>query len=98
MIADITKAIGQAKMLKIHYKNSERFIEPYTLGYGSENQILLRAFQVAGGTPPSDPIGWRMFRLDRVTHCEVLPTPARSVAAGYRKGDPVMKLGIIAER
>ena len=94
----IKKAIEQAQLLKIWYDNYERIIAPHALGYGSQGQLLLRAYQHAGGSSSGNHVGWKLFRVDRLIRCQYLIDPAGPVASGYKKGDRVMKQGILAER
>lgn len=95
--AAITAAIQNQTCLRIWYEPGERLIEPHTLGRGSDGQLLLRAYQVSGASASGEHEHWKLFRVDRMRDAARDDTPSEAPRPGYKRGDKIMKLGIIAE-
>ncbi|GLK80929.1 hypothetical protein [Methylopila turkensis] len=97
MLEYVIRAIRQKDMIYLDYPPGIRLIEPHAVGYGSDGQLLLRAFQVSGATASGASRSWKLFRLDRVE--QILPAKFVFSAPeqGYRRGDPAMTRGIIVE-
>ena len=60
------------------------------MGFTKEDNPVMRAWQVSGGSVSNEPVGWKLLRLDEAT--EAVVTQQRSLAPrpGYNPGDPVM--------
>lgn len=97
MLDLISTAIEERKRLEINYDPGDRVVEPHAVGYGSEGQILLRAFQVSGVSKSGEHENWKLLRVDRLKAAndngETFPGPRE----GYKKGDKAMTRGIIRE-
>ena len=93
----IANAIKDRERLYIEYDPGGRLIEPHAFGRGSDNQLLIRAFQVEGESASGEHTNWKLLRLDRVRAVsgsgQAFPEPR----PGYKRGDSAMKNGIIAE-
>jgi predicted DNA-binding transcriptional regulator YafY len=94
---EIADAIRNKRCLKIFYAPGERLVEPHTLGLGKDSQILLRAYQIAGASSSGEPEHWKLLRVDRIGNIEPGTGSSSAPRPGYKKNDPVMKGGIIAE-
>lgn len=90
-------AILDKKVISLDYEPGMRVIEPHALGFGSEGQILLRAYQTAGASASGEHENWKMFRLDRIQSATETGQSFDGPRTGYRRGDKAMKRGIIAE-
>ena len=97
MIQQLTEAIQNKLQLRIFYDPGERLIEPHTLGYSANRNLLLRAFQVSGASSSNEHRDWKLFRLDRIGSLEPTDGSFDSPRTGYKRGDPAMKGGIIEE-
>jgi predicted DNA-binding transcriptional regulator YafY len=97
MLPILVKAIEDRRLVSIWYDPGVRVIEPHAIGYGSEGQVLLRAFQVAGASESGQPVHWKLFRLDRITDAKLNGRSFRKPRPQYRRGDPAMTRGIIAQ-
>lgn len=97
MTSLIIEAINTKKALVIYYPPGRRIVEPHTLGYGTGGQILLRAFQVSGASASEEHINWKLFRIDRTVQVAFAGYHFRGHRFGYRRGDSVMRGGIIAQ-
>jgi len=96
MIDLIKTAILQRRRLAVYYDPGVRLIEPHVLGYGSDNQVLLRAFQVSGASASGEPANWKLFRLDRFGKIDDGGEGFREARPLYNPDDSIMKGGIIA--
>lgn len=97
MTIKIVEAIRTKKRLRIFYEPGERLIEPHALGKGSNNQILLRAYQVEGASASGEHEHWKLFRLDRIRALTPDGSPSLAPRPGYKRGDKHMKGGIVEE-
>lgn len=96
MIEAISSAIRLRRVLRVSYDPGERLVEPHCLGWGSEGQVLLRAFQVSGASASSEHREWKLFRLDRMVRCIEGGDEFPGARPLYNPNDRVMKGGIIA--
>ena len=95
----ISEAIRHGHELLIRYRGGGvRVVEPHTLGVGSKGQLLMRAYQTGGDSKSGETDKWKTFLVDEID--EVTDTGGASgpPRLGYRRNDPLMKSGIIAER
>jgi len=97
MLALLTAAIEGRRLVSIWYDPGVRVVEPHALGYGSDGQVLLRAFQVAGATESGQPVHWKLFRLDRIKDAKLSGRSFRKPRPDYQRDDRVMTRGIIAQ-
>lgn len=97
MIELLKSAIGSRNLVYLSYDPGGRVIEPHALGYGSDGQILLRAYQVEGVSASGEHENWKLFRVDRISAADVDGTCFQGPRDGYRRGDRHMRRGIIIE-
>jgi hypothetical protein len=83
--------------VSIWYDPGVRVVEPHALGYGSDGQVLLRAFQVAGATASDLPVHWKLFRLDGIKDAKLNGRAFRKPRPEYQRNDRAMTRGIIAQ-
>jgi len=97
MLDEIVAAIQQQRALTINYHPGLREIEPHAVGYGKRRQLLLRAFQTRGASASGKHADWKLFRVDRVAISPQMADHFGGPRPGYRRGDPAMTGGIIAQ-
>ena len=97
MLPILVAAIESRRLVSIWYDPGVRVIEPHAIGYGSDGQVLLRAFQVAGASESGQPVHWKLFRLDRIKDARLNGRSFRKPRPQYRRDDPAMTRGIIAQ-
>jgi predicted DNA-binding transcriptional regulator YafY len=97
MLALLTAAIEGRRLVSIWYDPGVRVVEPHALGYGSDGQVLLRAFQVAGASTSDQSVHWKLFRLDRIKDAKLNGRVFRRPRPGYQRDDCAMTRGIIAQ-
>jgi predicted DNA-binding transcriptional regulator YafY len=96
MLSVLIAAIEGRRLVSLWYDPGVRVVEPHALGYGSDGQLLLRAFQVAGASASDQPFHWKLFRLDRMRDARLNGKSFRKPRPDYQRDDPVMTQGIIA--
>ena len=97
MLSVLIAAIEGRRLVSVWYDPGVRVVEPHALGYGSDGQLLLRAFQVAGASISDQPFHWKLFRLDRMRDARLNGKSFRKPRPEYQRDDCVMTLGIIAQ-
>jgi hypothetical protein len=97
MLSVLIAAIEGRRLVSLWYDPGVRVVEPHVLGYGSDGQLLLRAFQVAGASASDQPFHWKLFRLDRMQDAKLNGKSFRKPRPDYQGDDPVMTRGIIAQ-
>ena len=97
MLSVLIAAIEGRRLVSLWYDPGVRVVEPHALGYGSDGQLLLRAFQVAGASTSDQPFHWKLFRLDRMRDAKLNGKSFRKPRPEYQRDDSVMKRGIIAQ-
>jgi predicted DNA-binding transcriptional regulator YafY len=90
-------AIEGRRLVSIWYDPGVRVVEPHALGVGSDGQLLLRAFQVFGASASDQPVHWKLFRLDRMRNAKLNGESFKKPRPEYKRDDPVMTRGIIAQ-
>jgi predicted DNA-binding transcriptional regulator YafY len=97
MLPILVAAIKGRRLVSIWYDPGVRVIEPHALGYGSDGQLLLRAFQVAGASASGQPVHWKLFRLDRIRDAKLNGGSFKKPRPEYQRDDRAMTRGIIAQ-
>jgi hypothetical protein len=67
MNAFLCRAIRERRIVRFSYDGGTRDVEPHCHGCSKDGNDLLRGYQIAGYSHSGDPVGWKMFRLDRVS-------------------------------
>lgn len=97
MLTIFQNAIRNKQCLLIDYEPGLRVIEPHAIGYGSDGQLLVRAFQTEGVSASGEHTNWKLLRVDRLKAANDNGTTFEGPRDGYRRGDKVMKRGIIEQ-
>ncbi|MHA6287888.1 hypothetical protein [Maricaulis sp. CAU 1757] len=97
MVDHIKDAIARRIRIHVHYGAGYRLIEPHALGISTTGNWLLRAYQVSGASASGEAEGWKLLRFDRFGPFSTEPEEPFSPRPGYRRDDPVMKGGIVAQ-
>ena len=90
-------AIESRRLVSLWYDPGVRVVEPHALGYGSDGQLLLRAFQIEGASASNQPFNWKLFRLDRMRDANFNGRSFPAPCPEYKRNDPAMTRGIIAQ-
>ena len=84
----VRDAIARRVCLELEYEGYGRVVEPHVLGHAADGTLLLRAWQVRGGRPGEEALGWKLLDLGEVKHALATTEPAYMPRIGYRRPDP----------
>lgn len=68
----LTEAIEDGLLVEFDYKGFHRIVQPYELGKTIRGDILFRGFQIAGESFGRRVEAWKLFRLDYISHLEIM--------------------------
>jgi hypothetical protein len=68
----ITAGIRDRLCLRLGYNGGPRIVAPCVLGRGHAGQWLFLAWQFAGASLSCQPVGMKMFRVDRIESLHLL--------------------------
>ncbi len=74
----LCQAIRERRIVRFYYDGGTRDVEPHCHGCSKDENDLLRGYQTSGHSTSSESVGWKMFRLDRVS--DLTLTTARFAA------------------
>ena len=83
MRREICNAIHRRKLISFLYKGRRREVEPHLLGYDSDGDLTLSAWQIAGGSGT----GWRDFHLSKLSGLTIGLTEFSGPRPGYNSKD-----------
>jgi hypothetical protein len=85
-------ALRSGHVLQLRYDGYTRDVEVHAVGFTTDDNPVMRVWQVAGGSVSNEPVGWKLLQLDETV--EAVVTTERSMAPrpGYNSADPVMKV------
>ncbi len=86
----ICKAIEQHRLLELHYEGQFRIVEPHVYGHDGGDVILLRAYQIAGGSGSRAPVGWKMFDTAKIGRLDILDTCFEGARPDYQPQERVI--------
>ncbi len=78
----ICAAIRDKKCLRFRYKNEVRVVEPHLLGYDSDGDLTLSAWQVSGTRPD-----WRDFHVAKISGLTTTEQNVLKPRQGYNPRD-----------
>jgi len=68
---EIVEGIETLFVVEFEYNGFPRVVEPYELGISKDGFTLLRGYQLSDEAKGRITEGWKLFRLDYMTFCEV---------------------------
>src|ERR1700730_11301427 len=84
------EAIRSAKILEVRYDAFLRALEVHAVGYSKQNNLVMRAWQLSGGSAGGEQIGWKLLRLDRAEGSFLTDRDSSAPRQGFNRGDPAM--------
>ena len=82
----ITHAIERRHRLRIVYNGEERIAEPQCLGESNPGRVVLRAYQIRGGSRPE-----ALLDVAKMTELEPLDEPFDKPGPHYKRNDSAMR-------
>jgi hypothetical protein len=91
LLSLLKTAVEDRKLLFFDYDGQPRLVEPHAFGTNKKGQLILRGFQVLGGSATTA-TGWKLFTLEKATNLIVTGELGTSQAPrpGYKAGDKAM--------
>lgn len=90
MLLDLLKsAVADRKVLAFDYDGEPRLVEPHALGLNKKQQLVLRGFQVTGGSATNS-FAWKLFTLEKAENLQVLDLASQAPRPGFKAGDKGM--------
>lgn len=89
------QALREGKCLELHYDGFVRIVEVHAVGRSQANHIVMRVWQVRGGSVGGEPIGWKLLRLDEIPSVHITTEKSAAPRRGFNRDDPAMKGGIL---
>jgi len=83
-------ALEQSVCMEILYDDFQRQVEVHAVGYSRENNPLVRAYQINGGSRSGEDIGWKLLRADRFQMVSLNAHASGAPRIGYKRGDKAM--------
>lgn len=83
-------ALLSGHVLQLRYDGYNRDVEVHAVGITKEDHVVMRVWQVAGGSVSNEPVGWKLLRLDEATGAFVTSQKSLAPRHGYKRGDKTM--------
>lgn len=82
----ICEAIASLQIIQFTYKGKIRTVEPHALGYDSDGDLTLSAWQLSGGSGQD----FRDFHVDKLSGLATTGERFAGARQGYRKDDKTL--------
>lgn len=82
----ICQAIAGRQVISFVYKNRTRVVEPHLLGYDSDGDLTLSAWQLSGGSGQ----GWRDFHVSKLAGLSITGQTFSGPRHGYNPHDSTL--------
>lgn len=82
-------AISDKLIISLTYDNHNRLIEPYILGFSLKGNLILRAYQIGGGSSKGEG-GWRTFLVSKMKDLSYSEEKTFKIRSDYTESDRLM--------
>lgn len=86
----ICRAISERRVVQFEYDGGTRVVEPHCHGVSKTGKEVLRGYQVAGYSDSGNPIGWKLFSVQRMSGVTILDTEFPEDRPDYNPHDSAM--------
>jgi hypothetical protein len=84
------EALQKGKLLQLRYDGFFRVVEVHAVGNTKEGNLVMRVWQVRGGSVSGESQGWKLLRLDEAIGGQLIDENSQAPRHGYRRNDSVM--------
>ena len=85
------QALQSGHCLEVRYDGYVRIVEVHACGWTKEGHAVMRVWQVRGGSVSSEPVGWKLLRLDETVGLALLNELSAAPRQSYKRGDRAIK-------
>lgn len=87
---ELKKAIEEKKVVTFIYDGLPREVEPFLIGDTTSMHAAMRGFQTGGGSRSGNPVGWRLFLLEKIRNLSITEIHFSGVRPDYNPSDKAM--------
>lgn len=80
-------ALKSGKCLQLTYDGITRLVEIHAIGTSTAGNLVMRVFQVSGGSNSGKDIGWKLMKLDESLNPIISNEPSLAPRQGYKRDD-----------
>jgi hypothetical protein len=92
LVQTACEALRSGHVLELQYDGYSRLIEVHAVGFTKDDNAVMKAWQVGGGSVSNEPSGWKLLRLDEATGAVVPHQKSLAPRPDYHAGDEVMQV------
>ena len=92
LVQTACEALRSGHVLELQYDSYSRLIEVHAVGFTKDDNAIIKAWQVGGGSVSNEPTGWKLLRLDDITGAVVTHQKSLAPRSDYQAGDEVMQV------
>jgi hypothetical protein len=89
-------AIEKGVCLQLQYDGFSCLVEVHAIGESSAGHVVMRVWQVEGGSSSNERVGWKMLRIDEAHSVSLSEMRSDAPRVGYKRGDRQLR-GIFAQ-
>jgi len=80
------RALRDGKCLELSYDGFSRIVEVHAAGISNDNQAIMLAYQVRGGSKSNEPVGWKIMHLNEALNARLTDEDSNAPRRGYKRG------------
>jgi hypothetical protein len=84
------EALTSGRTLEVIYAGYTRVVEVHAVGATKDGNVIMRVWQLRGGSVGGSTSGWKLLRLDEISSSQITEELSAAPRTGYRHNDPAM--------
>jgi hypothetical protein len=84
------EALKSQRCLVLAYRGKNRVVEVHIVGHTQDGELLMRVWQVRGGSNGGQATGWKLLRIETVTAARLSDEQSQAPREGYNRFDPAI--------
>jgi hypothetical protein len=85
-------ALEKGKRLELRYDGYTRVVEVHAVGRTKEDNLIMRVWQVRGGSHGGERQGWKIMRIEETFLAHMIDEKSEAPRPGYKPDDPIMQV------